>query len=228
MSTITVQVSTPAGPALIRVPDDLRVGELSAPLAQRAGVVATAGTRLRHDHLGLLDPTATLAGLGLSDGTVLRIVLTPTPTPNTPPTPRPPDALPLPLIAVGWVGAHGGAGTTTHAQLLGGADHHTTPRPGTAATVIVARPTASGLQAAQHVARTWTLGPPPRGLVLIAATPGRLPRPLRELRDLVTGAYPHTWHIPWIEPLHRGDPPPPVRALDQLATDLELTTHHPT
>lgn len=228
MSTVTIYVDTPTGPARIRLPDDLEMRDLAGPLAARAGIDAPF-TRLRHDTVGLLDPAATLAGLGLGNGTELRVVVAPNPTPHPPPDDEPTVRHPVPMTALGWVGAHGGAGTSTLAGLLGGDDHHTTPRPATAATVIVARTHATGLQHAQRVARDWPahLGTP-RGLVLIADTPGRLPRPLRELRHLIAGAYPQTWHIPWIEPLRRGDPPPPIPALAQLARDLDLPAPHPT
>jgi hypothetical protein len=45
------------------------------------------------------------------------------------------------------------------------------------------------------------------GLVLVADAPGRLPKPLAELRHLVSGAYPHVWDVPWVEAWRQGDPP---------------------
>lgn len=112
-------------------------------------------------------------------------------------------------IVVWWLGAHGGAGESRLEQLLEGsraAGHHwplvgeTVLRP--ARVVLVARTNVSGLLAAQRAGREWAsesvavaLG----GLVLMADAPGRLPRPLRELADVVSGAFPRVWRIPWVE-----------------------------
>jgi len=230
VSTVTVYLTTSTGPAPVRLPDDLPVGHLTGPLATKAGL-GTVRTRLAHDTVGLLDPDATLVGLGLGAGSVLRVVVDAAPTPPEPQTEPEPAAVAPPgralvpvTVPVGWLGAHGGAGTTTLAELLGGGDLHTTPHPGTTNTIVVARTNAQGLQAAQRLAAGWSDPAAPRGLVLIADTPGRLPKPLTELRHLVEGAYPHRWHIPWIEQLRRGDPPPPVKALTRLAHDLQTLT----
>ncbi|MBX9244627.1 hypothetical protein ICW40_07365 [Actinotalea ferrariae] len=75
--------------------------------------------------------------------------------------------------------------------------------------VLVARPHASGLRAAQKAATHWAAGALPDvqllGLVIVADAPGRLPRPLRELAALVSGGVPQTWQVPWIESWRLGD-----------------------
>jgi hypothetical protein len=117
---------------------------------------------------------------------------------------------------VWWVGAHGGAGESTLEQLLPGsrAADHTWPispdpaRP--ANTVLVARTSYAGLTAAQRALRDWASGAVPAtviGLVLLADAPGRLPRELRGLVDLVDGAAPgKTRVLPWQPDWRFGEP----------------------
>lgn len=75
--------------------------------------------------------------------------------------------------------------------------------------LLVARTSASGLRAAQITATQWAAGASPPidllGLVLVADAPGRLPRPLRELAQLVGGGVPRTWLLPWSEPWRLGE-----------------------
>jgi hypothetical protein len=59
--------------------------------------------------------------------------------------------------------------------------------------------------------------------VVVADMPGRLPRPLRELLDLVSGGWPRIWRIDWIEALRLGEPPTAIaneRAVVNLRSDL--------
>lgn len=113
-------------------------------------------------------------------------------------TTAPPD---IPL----WiVGAHGGAGTTTWARLLGGGDAGTswpTPETGTTNAIVVARTNRTGLQAAQSAAIQWASGTVPRvrlvGLILSADAPGSTPKELRDYQRLISGAYPLVLHAPW-------------------------------
>ena len=37
------------------------------------------------------------------------------------------------------------------------------------------------------------------GLVVVADAPGRLPKPLKELKQLVGGGVPRMWTVPWLE-----------------------------
>jgi len=45
------------------------------------------------------------------------------------------------------------------------------------------------------------------GLVVVADAPGRLPKPLRDLTDLVTGGAPRAWRVGWQEKWRQGNPP---------------------
>lgn len=120
-------------------------------------------------------------------------------------------------IAALWVvGAHGGAGESTLAELDDGwiAGSHawpSTPMPQPARVVIVARTSARGLLAAKAVAKQWAAGlvrdVELLGLVLVADAPGRLPKPLRDLTKIISGGYPRTWHVPWVESWRLGEDP---------------------
>jgi hypothetical protein len=114
-----------------------------------------------------------------------------------------------------WMGVHGGAGESTLEQLLEGsraaghawpiAKDDALPAP---RVMLVARTTARGLQAAQLAAREWASGTVPVdlvGLVLIADAPGRLPKPLRDLAQVVVGGVPRSWRLPWVEPWRLGE-----------------------
>ena len=126
----------------------------------------------------------------------------------TTPSPTPRSALPLisgfapgqsPKWA--WRGAHSGAGVTTLARELGGADLGTTSRTGLP-TLVVCRSSAEGLIAAQRLASSELAGAPTwtcLGLVVVAAGPGSLVKPLAELAALILGGYPDHWPIPWME-----------------------------
>ncbi|WP_340637960.1 DUF6668 family protein [Sanguibacter massiliensis] len=115
-----------------------------------------------------------------------------------------------------WLGAHGGAGETSLASLVPqwpAASHGWPYVPGAAASrvVVVARTNVRGLRAAQHAAAQWASGLVPHaqvlGLVIVPDTPGRLPRPLRDLSRLVSGGFPRTWTVPWVESWRMGEPP---------------------
>lgn len=119
-------------------------------------------------------------------------------------------------IADLWVlGAHGGAGESTLASLAPGwreAGRYW-PRPvsGERSNVILtARSNARGLRAAQSAIRQWAAGLVPFadvvGLVVVADAPGRLPRPLRDLLQVVGGGVPRTWLVPWVEAWRLGEP----------------------
>lgn len=113
------------------------------------------------------------------------------------------------------VGAHGGAGTSTVADLIDGVDCKTfwpvtndlTPHE----CVVVARTDWAGLHAAKAVARQWASGCVPavelRGLILVPDRPGRLPRPLVDLAEHVAGGYATVWHMGWLSELRLGGQP---------------------
>ena len=116
-----------------------------------------------------------------------------------------------------WVlGVHGGAGESVIADLVPEweAAGHAWPRPveGTHAPVLLtARTHVRGLLAARAAATQWAAGVVPHadvlGLVLIADAPGRLPRSLRELTQVVSGGVPRTWRVPWSESWRLGESP---------------------
>ena len=113
-----------------------------------------------------------------------------------------------------WVAPHGGAGETTLAQLLpdsAAADHRwpiTAEGEDQPYVALVARTHHSGLTTAQNAIREWASGSIPielAGLVLVADAPGRLPKPLRALADLVAGGVSEVWRVPWIDAWRLGD-----------------------
>ena len=116
-----------------------------------------------------------------------------------------------------WVvGAHGGAGESTIAELDGAWAAAAHAWPATDSTepvrvVVVARTSARGLLAAKAVAKQWATGLVPGvallGLILVSDAPGRMPKPLRDLAKVISGGYPRTWQVPWIEAWRLGDEP---------------------
>lgn len=117
----------------------------------------------------------------------------------------------LPVRPVGehhrlWVvGAHGGAGTSTWAQILGCGDSgQAWPLTGMPVRVVVAARTHRyGLEAARRAAIQWAGGVLTHvelvGLLLSPDAPGRVPKPLREVVQNVSGAFPQVFHVPWVE-----------------------------
>ena len=126
------------------------------------------------------------------------------------PTPSPTPRSSLPLISGltpgqspqwAWRGAHSGAGVTTLARELGGADLGLSST-GYLPTLVVCRSSADGLIAAQRLASSELTGTPTwtcLGLVVVADGPGSLAKPLAELAALILGGYPNHWPIPWME-----------------------------
>ena len=103
------------------------------------------------------------------------------------------------------VGAHGGAGASTWAHILGVGDagaawpQHVNPTRALR-VVVCCRSTVAGLRAAQDVAIEWAAGALPGqlvGLVVGADAPGRLPRELRDQLQISSGAFPHSVFVPW-------------------------------
>lgn len=137
---------------------------------------------------------------------------------------------------VWWLGAHGGAGESTLQELFSGsrAAGHSWPLApadlAPARVVLVARTHAHGLKATQSAIREWAAGDAPvllLGLVLIADAPGRVPRGLRQLADLIAGGVPAVWSVPWIEAWRVGEQPAAHNApkvVGQLLEDLQAMT----
>jgi hypothetical protein len=107
----------------------------------------------------------------------------------------------VPRARWGWRGAHPGAGVTTLARELGGADLGLS-NVANLPILVVCRSSADGLIAAQRLAAHELSGTPSwhcLGLVVVADDHHPLSRQLAELAALVTGGYPNHWPIPWVE-----------------------------
>lgn len=106
---------------------------------------------------------------------------------------------------VALLGAHGGAGVTS--LLRAGLDRVAVDAgrcwPQAGLVLLVARTSTSGLEWARDLARQHASGLAGDvellGLVLIPDAPGRLAARTTGLRDLVSGAFARTWHLPWLE-----------------------------
>ncbi len=144
--------------------------------------------------------------------------------PTGPVTPQPHVAMPAASLPVRrrhssaslWVvGAHGGSGESTLADLDEGwrAAGHAWPELASgapAACIVVARTNVRGLLAARTALTQWAAsgaGESSRllGLVLVADAPGRLPAPIRDLAKVVGGGAPRVWDVPWFEAWRLGD-----------------------
>lgn len=147
------------------------------------------------------------------------------------PVPDRADRLPQRVVQQGatvwWLGVTGGAGESTLAAIARGssAAEHAWPMPPgrgmQSRVVLVARTNYAGLTAAQRAATEWASGAfgdaiRVDGLVLIPDVPGRLPKELRELAQLVAGGVPQTWTLPWLEALRFG----PLRREEALPKDF--------
>jgi len=141
------------------------------------------------------------------------------------------------MATVWWLGVHGGAGESTLTALTAGSRpaQHGWPIPDTAGTVhrvvLVARTNSGGLTAAQRAATEWASGAlgdgvQLAGLVLIADAPGRLPKPLRDLQQVISGGVPRVWTLPWVETWRLGPAEASTslpREFRALLADLQLT-----
>jgi len=127
-----------------------------------------------------------------------------------------------------WVGAHGGAGTTTLAEAVpGGVDlgragpwEHGLALP----AVVVCRANARGLSAARTFAACSPPGAALLGLVVVADMPERRrPKALADSLYLTAGAYRQVWEMPWVAAWRLGEEPSPAnnpRAVPELLRAL--------
>ena len=154
--------------------------------------------------------------------TVRRFPVLTGPAAPQPGVPQPDAEMQLPQVrhALGaelwWAGTHGGAGESVLASLAPTwrAAGHAWPYHedgSTARVVLVCRSHASGLLRAQAALTQWAAGSvfgvELLGLVVVADAPGRLPKPLRDLTDLVAGGAPRAWRVGWQEKWRQGNPP---------------------
>lgn len=159
-----------------------------------------------------------------------------------PHVPLPEDALPVrrthSSAALWVVGAHGGAGESSLAELdpswqAAGRAWPELPTGAPVACVVVARTNVRGLLAARTALTQWAAsgaGESVRllGLVLVADAPGKTPAPIRDLAKVVGGGAPRVWHVPWVEAWRLGDPvtervPRPVSKLVSTLRSLAAT-----
>ncbi|GAA4784355.1 DUF6668 family protein [Streptomyces ziwulingensis] len=143
-------------------------------------------------------------------------------------SPPPPVPAPDGTRRFSWVGAHGGAGTTTLAEVYGGQDRgRRWPGPGELASVLlVARTHATGLAAAgraleamnsRNSMTAMNAMNAPRALVLVADAPGRLPRPLAQRVRLLEASV-DVHRVPWVPAWRLGDlTGAPPRGTESLA-----------
>jgi len=122
-----------------------------------------------------------------------------------------------------WVGAHGGAGTTSLCEAVpGGADfgRHFPEEAGAAglAAVVVCRSNGRGLAAAREAAaKAASFGTALLGLVVVADMPERRrPKPLAEALYLTRGGYEELWEMPWVPAWRFGEPPAPANSPPQV------------
>lgn len=153
-----------------------------------------------------------------------------------PHVPAPEDALPVKRThgsATLWVvGAHGGSGESTLAELDESwkAAGHAWPELANGAPVacvVVARTNVRSLLSARTALTQWAAsaaGESVRllGLVLVADAPGKAPVPIRDLAKVVGGGAPRVWHVPWVEAWRLGDPVTErtPRAVSKLVSQL--------
>lgn len=115
-----------------------------------------------------------------------------------------------------WVvGTHGGSGESCVAALdsTWAAAGHAYPEPsGSAPVVLTCRSHVTGLLTAQQAAIQWASGSLPGlrllGLVIVADSPDRPPKAVRDLARLVTGGLTRSWSVPWCETWRLGERPP--------------------
>lgn len=124
-----------------------------------------------------------------------------------------------PSTAVFAVGASGGVGTTTMAALCGLVDFGRAwpvSAPQAARCVVVARTTATSMNAARECAAAVfggrVSGVECVGLVLVADQPGRLPRELARQRALTESVFPAVWRLPYSQAIRLGREDPQLAA----------------
>jgi hypothetical protein len=128
-----------------------------------------------------------------------------------------------------WIiGAHGGAGESRIADLLGArATDHCWPvlQGGSEPRVLlVCRADMRGLTAARSALTQWVSGATPKvdllGLAILADAPGKTPKALRDFAAIVGGGAPRLWTLPWVEAWRLGNDTAPTREFQRFITDI--------
>jgi len=126
------------------------------------------------------------------------------------------------------VGAHGGAGESRIADLLGArATDHCWPvlQDGSEPRVLlVCRADMRGLTAARSALTQWVSGATPKadllGLAILSDAPGKTPKALRDFAAIVGGGAPRLWTLPWVEAWRLGNDTAPTREFQRFITDI--------
>lgn len=104
-----------------------------------------------------------------------------------------------------FVGVHGGSGASTLASwATGSSSGHRWPERSPSPVYLVARSNAKGLKAAQSALKDWSSGEiavSVSGLILMADSPGKVPRSLRGQISKLSGLIPEILRVPWVEGL---------------------------
>lgn len=129
-----------------------------------------------------------------------------------------------------WIiGAHGGAGESRIADLLGArATDHCWPvlqNGSKPRALLVCRADMRGLTAARSALTQWASGAAPKvdlmGLAVLADAPGKTPKALRDFTSIVGGGAPRLWTLPWVDAWRHGDTTaPPSREYQRFITDM--------
>ena len=131
---------------------------------------------------------------------------------------------------VPWLlGVHGGAGVTSLVRCgVAGADAERV-WPCQGLVVLVSRRTSYGLEWARDAARQHASGGAPAGaalagLAVVADAPGCTPPRVGRFLNLICGAFPRVWEVPWVEEWRLAgyaEPLPAPPAARQLDKDLQ-------
>lgn len=131
-----------------------------------------------------------------------------------------------------FVGVHGGSGasTVTGWSREGANSEHRWPEQSKDPVFLVARTNTKGLRAAQSALKDWASGEisvAVSGLILVADSPGKLPRILREEITRLSGLVPEILRVPWVEDLRveiDADAVHPPKPITKLITRLQART----
>lgn len=142
------------------------------------------------------------------------------------------DGLPVasPARCQAWIlGAHGGAGESTLATLLGVNDAEHAWHPGEtslAPHAVCFRTNAAGIEAARRALTQWASGDVPGvrlvGLIAVADVPGRSSKWLRRELEKLAGASPAFWEVRFVRELreHPNDMEALASATHKMASSL--------
>ncbi len=105
----------------------------------------------------------------------------------------------------------------------------------TGRSIVVCQTTMRGLAWARDLAAQYLSGGAPKGthllgVVTVADQPGRLPQPIAAAKNLLAGAYPDAWHVPYVPEyrlltgLTKEECPPIHRGVEDVLGAIRSTT----